>query len=424
MPVASRFSRRGFRSACACAALLLLTAGCDQAPTAPEAKPSAPSLAVASATATPTASAASAAPASKDGPLAPTADSWPLFRGDAKGQAVAATTLPDKPEVLWKKEFKGDAFEATAVIGDGTIYVGTNNSDASGDFYALSLADGAEKWKFHSTAGFSSAAGLRDGKVFVGNFEGRCYCLDSGGKALWGFETKATIHGGPNFYKDKVLFTSEDGALYCLNASDGKQQWEYKIDQPLYCAPSIVDNKVFLGGCDSVFHVVDLDTGKKISSVDIGVQTGNAPAISGERAYFGTLGGGVLGIDWNKKEPEIAWTYVAGKRKPEYKSSAALSEGIVVLGGNDRQLHGINMTDGKSAWTFPAKGNIESSPVVVGSRAFVGSSDGRLYAVNVKTGELEWDYDAGSDIVASPAVASGRLVIGDVDGHLYCFGAK
>jgi len=453
MHVASRFSRRRFEQVYVWATLLLLlTAGCNGAPnppraggsssggsgsaqvsgsaqaTTPEVKPTTTkpiATTTPAAIATPTAAAAPTATTTpSDGSLRPTADSWPLFRGDAQGQAVAASALPDKPEVLWKKEFKGDAFEATAVIGDGTIYVGTNNSDASGDFYALSLADGAEKWKFHSDAGFSSAAGLRDGKVFVGNFEGRCYCLDAAGKPLWGFETKATVHGGPNFYKDKVLFTSEDGALYCLNASDGKQQWEYKIDQPLYCAPSIVANKVFLGGCDSVFHVVDLDTGKKISSVDIGVQTGNAPAIHGDRAYFGTLGGGVLGIDWNKKEPAIAWTYVSGRRKPEFKSSAALSEGIVVLGGNDRQLHGIHMADGKEAWTFPAKGNIESSPVVVGSRAFVGSSDGRLYAVNVKTGELVWDYDAGSDIVASPAVASGRLVIGDVDGHLYCFGAK
>lgn len=368
--------------------------------------------------------AAATPPATSVGPLQPTADSWPLFRGDAKGQAVAASTLPEKPEVIWKKEFKNDAFEATAVIADGVIYVGTNNSDASGDFYALSLADGTEKWKFHSDAGFSSAAGLRHGKIFVGNFEGRCYCLDNTGKALWGFDAKATVHGGPNFYKDKVLFTSEDGALYCLNESDGKQQWEYKIDQPLYCAPSIVDNKVFLGGCDSVFHVVDLETGKKISSVDIGVQTGNAPAISGDRAYFGTLGAGVLGIDWNKKEPEIAWTYTAGRRKQEYKSSAALSDGLVILGCNDRQLRGITMADGKEAWSFPAKGNIESSPVVVGSRAFVGSSDGRIYAVEVKTGELSWEYETGSEVVASPAVASGRLVIGDVDGYLYCFGAK
>ena len=362
------------------------------------------------------------APPAAQAALKNTADTWPLFRGDAQGQGVAASTLPDKPDLLWKKEFKGAAFEATAVIADGLLYIGTNNSDASGDFYALSLADGSEKWKFHTEAGFSSAAGLRDGKIYVGNFEGRCFCLDAAGKQLWSFDAKATVHGGPNFYRDKVLFTSEDGALYCLNTADGSKVWEYKIDQPLYCAPTVVQNRVFLGGCDSAFHVIDLDSGKAIAVQDIGVQTGNAPSVLGDRAYFGTLGAGVLGIDWRK--PEIAWTYTAGRRKQEYKSSAALSDGLVILGCNDRQLRAIKMDDGTEAWTFAAKGNIESSPVVVGARAFVGSSDGRLYAVDVKTGESSWDYDAGSDIVASPAVASGRLVIGDIDGRLYCFGAK
>lgn len=368
-------------------------------------------------------SASAAELASDAQPLAATGDAWPLFRGDAQAQGVAHTTLPEQPALVWKKSFAKAAFEATAVIEAGVIYVGSNNDDASGDFFALSLADGAEKWKFHSDAGFSSAAGLRDGKVFVGNFEGRCYCADiKDGKVLWGFDAKATVHGGPNFYKDKVLFTSEDGSLYCLGAADGKLAWTYTIDQPLYCSPTIVENRVFLGGCDSLFHVIDLDTGKAIATTDIGAQTGNAPAVLGDRAYFGTLGAGVLGIDW--KKPAIAWTYTAPKRKQEYKSSAALAGGLVVLGCNDRQVRGIKADNGEEVWSFAAKGNIESSPVVVGSRVYVGSSDGRLYGLNLATGEQAWEYESGADFVASPAVAAGKLIIGDINGDLYCFGSK
>jgi len=357
-------------------------------------------------------------------PLVATADSWPLFRGDAQAQGVAQSTLPEDPQVVWEKSLPRAAFEATAVIQAGVIYVGTNNDDAEGDFYALSLADGGERWKFHSDAGFSSAAGVRDGRVFVGNFDGRCYALNSAdGKALWGFDAKATVHGGPNFYKDKVLFTSEDGALYCLGAADGKLAWSYTIDQPLYCSPTVVENHVFLGGCDSKFHVIDLETGKAATEpIDIGAQTGNAPAVLGDRAYFGTLGAGVLGIDWRK--PAIAWTYSVPRRKQEYKSSAALAGGLVVLGCNDRQIRGIKMDSGAEVWTFAAKGNVESSPVVVGDRVYVGSSDGRLYGLDLATGEQQWEYETGSDIVASPAVAAGKLVIGDIDGKLYCFGSK
>lgn len=365
-----------------------------------------------------------AEPAAAGKTIAPSAEAWPIFRGDALAQGVTLSKLPDQPELLWKKAIGRAAIEATAVIDAGVIYLGTNNDDASGDFYSLNLADGAERWKFHSDAGFSSAAGIHGGRVYVGNFDGRCYCLNAAdGKALWGFDAKATVHGGPNFYGDKVLFTSEDGALYCLNAADGKLAWQYTIDQPLYCSPTIVDGKVFLGGCDSAFHVVDLESGMAVTEpIDIGAQTGNAPAVLGDRAYFGTLGGGVLAIDW--KKPAIAWTYVGGRRKQEYKSSAALAGGLVVLGCNDRQVRGIKADDGSEVWTFAAKGNVESSPVAVGSRVYVGSSDGRIYGLNLTTGEQEWEYETGSDVVASPAVAAGRMIIGDIDGNLYCFGGK
>ena len=78
------------------------------------------------------------------------ADSWPLFRGNSACDGVAGGKLPDKPKLLWKKSFKDGAFDATATIVDGTIYVGSFD----GNLYALDLADGKEKWKFHSELGF------------------------------------------------------------------------------------------------------------------------------------------------------------------------------------------------------------------------------------------------------------------------------
>src|SRR5262245_45391644 len=38
--------------------------------------------------------------------------SWPLARGNAVAAGVAKTTLPDKPELLWKVTIDKGAFEA------------------------------------------------------------------------------------------------------------------------------------------------------------------------------------------------------------------------------------------------------------------------------------------------------------------------
>ena len=388
-------SRRSRRWSAACiAACLWLSAGAGHSEVVAAAE---------------TASPASAAP------------DWPLFRGDAQATGVARSSLPEKPELLWKQTFKDAAFEAGAVVVDGVIYVGSAGTD--GDFYALDLATGALKWKFHTEYGFVAAAAYRDGKVYVGDNEGRCYCLNAAdGKPLWNFATKAAVHGGPNFFRGNVLFTSEDGGLYVLNAADGKLAWSYSIDEPLYCSPSIAGDRVFLGGCDSKLHVVDLTKGTAVATLDIGAQTGNAPAVRDDRVYFGTLGGGVLGIDW--RAPKVVWTYAVPRRKQEYKSSAALAEGLVVLGGQDRQLHALDAATGEERWNFPTKSDIESSPVVVDRRVFFGGKDGRVYGLVVAGGETAWEYESGSEFVASPAVAYGKLVIGDVDGVMYCFGAK
>ena len=58
--------------------------------------------------------------------------------------------LTEDPALLWKKSFKDGMFESTPAIETGVVYVGGLN----GYFYALDLATGDEKWKFHSELGF------------------------------------------------------------------------------------------------------------------------------------------------------------------------------------------------------------------------------------------------------------------------------
>jgi outer membrane protein assembly factor BamB len=119
----------------------------------------------------------------------------------------------------------------------------------------------------------------------------------------------------------------------------------------------------------------------------------------------------------------VLWK-AAAERGQAFRSSAAVTSGLAIVGARDKRVHAFKLADGTSAWSFATRGRVDSCPVVVGSRVFVGSADGRLYALDVKTGENVWTYEAGGQFAASPAVAAGRLVIGNHDGTLYCFGGK
>ena len=345
---------------------------------------------------------------------------WPLARGDAQATGVAAETLPDNLEVLWKfKAEKNGAFEATAVIVDGVVYVGSFD----GNLYAIDLSTGKKKWAYKTELGFSAAAAVRDGRVIAGDSDGKVYSLNAAdGKVLWGFETGGEISGGPNFYKENVLIGSQDATLYCLDAAMGKKVWEpYKIGDQIRCFPTVVENRAFLAGCDGKLHIVNLDDGSAIGSVEIESPTGCTPAVLGDRAFFGTQGSTFLAVDWRKAE--VAWRFTSPTQK-EYRSSAAVTDKAIFIGGRDKQFVALDPKSGSEVWKFTTRHRVDSSPVVSGTRVYFGSADGRLTALDVKSGDKVWEYEAGGQFNASPAISNGRLVIGNNDGTLYCFGKK
>ena len=346
------------------------------------------------------------------------ADAWAVFRGDASSTGVAQTTLPDKPVVVWKKNFKDGGFEATAAIADGMVYVGSFD----GNLYALALADGEEKWHFHTDLGFKAAPAVRDGMIYIGDVDGKFYAIDAKtGKEKWSVTSGAEINAGANFYRDKVLFTSQDGGFYCLMPGDGKLVWKYTIDNMIQCSPTVVENRGFLAGCDGKLHIVDLDMGDAAATVDIHDPTLSTPAAVGDEVYFGTQGGHFLAVDW--RQAKTTWTFDPKGAQP-LLSSAAAADGLAVFGGKDRAVHALDLKDGDEKWTFKTRAVIDASPVVVGGRVFIGGGDGRIYALDLKTGKKDWEYEAGGRFPASPAVAQHRLVIGNDAGDLYCFGAK
>ncbi|MBL8828873.1 MAG: PQQ-binding-like beta-propeller repeat protein, partial [Planctomycetaceae bacterium] len=328
---------------------------------------------------------------------------WPLFRNTPAGDGVAVGSLPDQPELLWKLKFKDAMFESTPAIVGEVIYIG----GLDGPLRALKLTDGGELWQFKTELGFKAAAAVREGRVFIGDCDGAFVCLDAKtGEKIWGKSTDAEISAGANFYQDRVLFGSQDGSLFCCQASDGKELWKYAIENQIQCMPTVVENRVFLAGCDGNFHVIDIDTGKAVAVLPINDPTNATPAAVGDMVYFGTQGASFLAVNW--KKPEITWTYEP-RRKSPFQSSAAVKDGIVVIGGRDRQLHAIDAADGKLKWSFPSKTQIDASPVIVGDRVFVGTGDGRVVGLRLTTGDKLWEYETGGGFTGSPAVSGGRL---------------
>ncbi|HHM13198.1 MAG TPA: hypothetical protein ENJ16_06565, partial [Planctomycetaceae bacterium] len=188
---------------------------------------------------------------------------WPLFRGNALSQGVAAEPLPPPLKLLWRYRHKDGTFEGTPTIVGDRVFLG----DMDGALFCFELRTGKVVWKTETEIGFVTAPAFRDGRLFLGDLDGIFRCYDSAsGKELWHFETDAEIDSSASFYGDRVLFGSQDATLYCLRRQDGKLVWRFPIADQIRCMPTVVGNRAFVAGCDGVFHMVDVDKGEEVGS--------------------------------------------------------------------------------------------------------------------------------------------------------------
>ncbi|MCH8149595.1 MAG: PQQ-binding-like beta-propeller repeat protein [Planctomycetes bacterium] len=351
-----------------------------------------------------------------DAPCA-TDECWPMFRGDPQLTGVARCSLPKDLAVLWTFETP-EPITSTAAIVDGVVYVGSMDEY----FYALDLMSGKLKWKYKAKGAVQSSPLVVGSLVVFGDEEGVIHALDRAkGEMRWTFVTDGQVISSANFYDGKILVGSYDGFLYCLAAKDGRLVWKHETDGYLHGSPSVMNGLVVAAGCDERLHVLQVSDGKPEPSVALGSVVGASASLGGSSVFIGTYGGEVLSIDWKAKH--VAWRHRDEDKEFPILASAAITDKIVITGGRDKTVRALDRQTGKLLWKFVTKARVESSPVIVGERAFVGSSDGNLYSLSLKTGEKLWHYEAGSPISASPAVAAGCLVVGTEDGLLYCFGS-
>jgi outer membrane protein assembly factor BamB len=379
----------------------------------------------------PKAVAAAPAPSVTVVPSPPGPESWATFRNGYGQLGIAATTLPDDPQPIWQLKTSEGMVGCGAVVG-GQVYLPCLN----GQLLSVDRVTGKQQWSYRSiestnpndfAPGFKAAPTVSLDTVYVGDEEGTLHAVDRrNGKVKWKFVTGNEIAGSVALVGENIIFGSHDSFLYCLKAADHSVVWKFQTENFVNCSTAIEGNYTFIAGCDTKIRVIDIREGRQVHEVPLGegAYLIASPAVEGNMLYVGTHDSRVVGVDW--KAQRVVWTFVDEAHPLEYRSSAAVTDKFVILGGYDKKVHCIDKAKGTEVWNFATRGHVESSPVVVGERVFFGSGDGNVYALSLKDGKKVWQFRAGRSITASPAVGEKCLVIGTdgPDGTVYCFGAK
>jgi len=352
---------------------------------------------------------------------------WPSFRNGNELRGIAGSDLPAKLKLQWKVPVQDGVTATAAIVGDH-VFAGTYG----GELICLERATGKRVWTYFSQErrkptdfipGFQASPTVTGDLVVLGDEDGVFHAVErSTGKLRWKFETMAEIIASAVIVGDRVIFGSYDYTLYCLTAADGKVVWKFETQDRINGSPAVAGDLTFVTGCDQHLRAIHVQEGTEVFDLPLERFLIASPAVLGDMLYVGTHEGEFLAIDLAGRD--TAWSFRDGDSELPIHSSAALTDQVVVFGGQDKKLHCLDRATGKQKWAFDARGQINSSPVIVGNdRVFVGSNDGNLYEVGLSDGRQRWKEKLGRSVSASPAVGEGCLVIGaeGTEGEIFCF---
>jgi len=101
-------------------------------------------------------------------------------------------------------------------------------------------------------------------------------------------------------------------------------------------------------------------------------------------------------------------------------SAAAVADGKVFVGSNDKKVYALDAATGAVKWTVLTGGMVQSAPAYDNGTVFVGSFDNKLYAINASTGAVKWKLTTEGNITFNPTVANGTVYVASkIGGTLY-----
>jgi outer membrane protein assembly factor BamB len=134
-----------------------------------------------------------------------------------------------------------------------------------------------------------------------------------------------------------IYLPSDDGALYSVSATDGKQNWHYQTVGAFLSEPVVANGMVYVIDDHGTLHAVNAASGKRSWSHTAGVGGGVGAAVADGTLYF-SAGQSVQAVD--AKTGSTTWSYTPPS-SVEFYTTPAVGSGLVFIGASDDSLYAI-----------------------------------------------------------------------------------
>jgi outer membrane protein assembly factor BamB len=238
---------------------------------------------------------------------------------------------------------------------------------------------------------------------------------------LWTFKTGGAIKSSAVIGAGKIFIGSDDGNLYAVSFSDGKQVWAFKADSAVEAPPLLAGHSVFAGSVDGLFYAVDAEAGRllwkvptdgKILASASVVPRPNGPA----RILFGSYDFKLRCLDAEKGTTN--WLFESANY---INGACAVADSRAVFGGCDAMVHVLQLEDGKEVNQIESGGYIGASVALAGNRAYFGNYENEFQCVDLAGTNSVWKFrDQEFPFMSSAAVTEDRVLFGGHDKTLHC----
>lgn len=162
--------------------------------------------------------------------------------------------------------------------------------------------------------------------------------------------TGGSIFSSPAATKEKIVFGSADGFVYCLNSKTGKLIWKKHTDAPVLGSPLIQGNTVYIGG-SKAFFALELKTGHELWRFDgLKGPVVSTPIYYKMRIFFGAWDTYLYSL--NVSDGKLFWKWSNGSAIRNYSPASCIPvilHGVIYVVAPDRYITAIDL-GGKTLW--------------------------------------------------------------------------
>ena len=310
----------------------------------------------------------------------------------ATGRTLWQKRVGGKHGMFWSRTDNSVRWGGGPAVDGDLLVVG----GLDGQLYAMSAADGSERWNVQLSSEVMSSPAIAQGVVVVRTNDGRLVGLDAAdGSRKWISEQSVPAlslrgNSAPLVVNGVAYDGYDNGRIGAIRVDDGSELWvqtlsagegRTEVERLADADGNIVSDGrlLFAGGYRGQFAALALDSGRPAWQRDLSTYTG--AAVGGNAVVAVDADGNVWAFDretgvnlWKQDQLKYRWL-----------SAPAVQGRYVVVGDSEGYVHWLGLDDGKfAARERLSKKPIEGAPQVAGDLVYVEDVKGRIAAYRAR----------------------------------------